>query len=210
MDSKPIFEYFKNLNSTQIEQFEALGELYRYWNNQINVVSRKDIDQLYINHVLHSLAIHFYRDLSSENRLVDIGTGGGFPAIPLAILYPETEIFAVDSIAKKIKVVREVSNSLGLKNVVPTNERVENLKIKSRFFVTRAVAKSETLWNWVSPKLIKDAKNASNTGIICLKGGDLDEELAALKVPFIEKKLSKFFKEDFFETKKIIHIYPIY
>lgn len=208
MSSNLITHYFSELSPQQAQQFLQLQEIYTFWNVQINVISRKDMDNFYTHHVLHSLAIAKYKDLNQYQKVIDIGTGGGFPAIPLAILFPDTQFIAVDSIGKKIKVVNEVAQTLGLENVVGIQKRIEELKEPSRLYVTRAVARSQKLWNWIRPRLKVTKHDLKACGILALKGGDLEEELMELHVPFIERKLHKWFDEEFFETKSLIHIYP--
>lgn len=200
-----ITTYFKNLDERQIAQFEALQSLYKNWNLQINVVSRKDIDELYLRHVLHSLGIAKLIDFLPNAEVLDVGTGGGFPGIPLAILFPETKFTLVDSIGKKIKVVNEVVAGLGLKNVTTYHQRVEELNYKYDFIVSRAVARMDAFTRWTHGKVKKNSKHSLKNGIIYLKGGDLTEELADFPKAKIYS-LSDFFKEDFFETKKIVYL----
>lgn len=200
-----ILKYFPNLTEVQKEQFEALDNLYQDWNLKINVVSRKDIDELYLRHVLHSLAIAKIIDFSAGSRILDVGTGGGFPGIPLAILFPDCHFHLVDSIAKKIKVVEEVTNGLGLTNVKTTHDRVENIHDNFDFIVSRAVAAMPTFVHWVKGKIAKKQRNSLKNGIIYLKGGDLTEELKDYKTAKVYD-ISEFFEEDFFETKKIVYL----
>ncbi|MGG6229437.1 16S rRNA (guanine(527)-N(7))-methyltransferase RsmG [Tenacibaculum sp. SDUM215027] len=200
-----IKKYFDNLSETQLEQFSKLQELYQDWNLKINVVSRKDIDELYLRHVLHSLGIAKVMEFKSRAKVMDVGTGGGFPGIPLAILFPETQFHLVDSIGKKIKVVNEVVEGLGLKNVKTTHGRVEEVNDTYDFIVSRAVAQMETFQRWVKNKVHKKQNHALKNGILYLKGGDLTEELANFPKATIYD-LPDFFEEDFFETKKVVHL----
>ena len=172
-----IHKYFKNLSPNQVQQFEKLQELYEDWNLKINVVSRKDIDELYLRHVLHSLAIAKVVQFKPGARVLDVGTGGGFPGIPLAILFPETQFHLVDSIGKKIKVVDEVVAGLALENVKTTNGRAEELKDTYDFIVSRAVAQMETFVRWTRGRISKKQNHELKNGILYLKGGDLSEEL---------------------------------
>ena len=202
-----IFQYFPNLSETQKKQFERLAEVYPHWNSQINVVSRKDIESLYLHHVLHSLGIAaFVRELKAGTRILDVGTGGGFPGIPLAILFPEVQFHLVDSIGKKIKVVREVTAALDLKNVEADHIRAEQLDYKYDFVVSRAVTRLGDFIPWVRNKLEKKDKNGLPNGILYLKGGDLRDEIKEAKVKANLIPLSDFFKEDFFETKYVVYV----
>jgi 16S rRNA (guanine527-N7)-methyltransferase len=200
-----IHKYFKNLSAAQIQQFEKLQELYEDWNLKINVVSRKDIDELYLRHVLHSLAIAKVVQFKPGAKVLDVGTGGGFPGIPLAILFPETQFHLVDSIGKKIKVVNEVVEGLGLENVKTTNDRVEELKGTYDFIVSRAVAQMETFVGWTKGKISKKQNHDLKNGILYLKGGDLSEELKLYTSATIYD-LPTYFEEDFYETKKVVHL----
>jgi 16S rRNA (guanine527-N7)-methyltransferase len=198
--------YFPGLESSKLEKFDSLFSLYEDWNSKINVISRKDMDQFYERHVLHSLAIAKFTGFKPGAKIMDLGTGGGFPAIPLAIFYPDVQFTAVDSIGKKIKVVEEVSKSLGLSNVIPVNGRAESLSTKFDFVITRAVAELPLLVQW-SEKLISSKQNhAIPNGLICLKGGDLNEEIKPFKKRVQVYELSSWFKEEFFETKKIVYL----
>ena len=172
-----IKKYFSNLTETQLDQFSKLQELYEDWNLKINVVSRKDIDELYLRHVLHSLGIAKVMQFKPGSKVMDVGTGGGFPGIPLAILFPETQFHLVDSIGKKIKVVNEVAEGLGLQNVKTTNGRVEEVKDTYDFIVSRAVAQMETFVGWTKGKISKKQNHDLKNGILYLKGGDLSVEL---------------------------------
>ncbi|UAM96884.1 16S rRNA (guanine(527)-N(7))-methyltransferase RsmG [Polaribacter litorisediminis] len=200
-----IHKYFTNLSETQINQFTKLQELYQDWNLKINVVSRKDIDELYLRHVLHSLGIAKVVDFKPRAKVMDVGTGGGFPGIPLAILFPETNFHLVDSIGKKIKVVDEVVAGLGLENVKTTHGRVEEVKDRYDFIVSRAVAHMETFVRWNKGKIAKKQNHALKNGILYLKGGDLSEELKLYTSATIYD-LPDYFEEDFFETKKVVHL----
>ena len=200
-----IKKYFSNLTETQLDQFSKLQELYEDWNLKINVVSRKDIDELYLRHVLHSLGIVKVMEFQPGANVMDVGTGGGFPGIPLAILFPETQFHLVDSIGKKIKVVNEVVEGLGLENVKTTHGRVEEVDETYDFIVSRAVAQMETFHRWVKNKVKKKENHALKNGILYLKGGDLTEELQNFPKAKIYN-LTDYFKEDFFETKKVVHI----
>ena len=205
MKAEIVFEYFPNLSENQKRQFVLLEELYRDWNVKINVVSRKDIDELYIRHVLHSLGIAKIQTFKPGSEILDVGTGGGFPGIPLAILCPEVKFTLVDSIGKKIKVVEEVVEGLQLQNVSPVNCRVEELKGQYDFIVSRAVAAMPTFVHWVKGKIKKESVHERRNGILYLKGGDLEEELKAYKTAQIFD-LTHFFVEDFFETKKVVYL----
>ncbi|MFV8280062.1 16S rRNA (guanine(527)-N(7))-methyltransferase RsmG [Christiangramia marina] len=200
-----IKKYFPNLTEDQLQKFEKLEELYKDWNLKINVVSRKDIDELYIRHVLHSLGIAKVQAFLPGSRVLDVGTGGGFPGIPLAILHPETNFDLVDSIGKKIKVVDEVSEGLGLENVTTYNQRVEDLKGQYDFIVSRAVAVMPTFVRWVKGKIAKESKHDFRNGILYLKGGDLSEELQDYRTAQIFE-LSAYFEEDFYDTKKVVYL----
>jgi 16S rRNA (guanine527-N7)-methyltransferase len=200
-----LLKYFTSLTETQIEQFSKLQELYQDWNLKINVVSRKDIDELYLRHVLHSLGIAKVMEFQPGTKVMDVGTGGGFPGIPLAILFPETQFHLVDSIGKKIKVVNEVSEGLGLQNVKTTHGRVEEVKDTYDFIVSRAVAQMETFVRWTKGKISKKQNHPLKNGILYLKGGDLSEELQKYTSATIYN-LPDYFEEDFFETKKVVHL----
>jgi len=200
-----IQKYFTNLTETQLEQFSKLQELYQDWNLRINVVSRKDIDELYLRHVLHSLAIAKVMEFQPGAKVLDVGTGGGFPGIPLAILFPETQFHLVDSIGKKIKVVHEVVQGLGLENVKSSNCRVEDVKDTYDFIVSRAVAHMETFVRWTKGRISKKQRHQLKNGILYLKGGDLTEELQKYTSATVYN-LPDFFEEDFFETKKLVHL----
>ncbi|HLV14018.1 MAG TPA: 16S rRNA (guanine(527)-N(7))-methyltransferase RsmG [Xanthomarina sp.] len=200
-----ILKYFPNLTEDQIDKFTKLEALYQDWNLKINVVSRKDIDELYLRHVLHSLAIAKVMKFKPGTKILDVGTGGGFPGIPLAILFPECSFHLVDSIAKKLKVVDEVVEGLGLENVKTTNKRVEETKGTYDFIVSRAVAAMPTFVHWVKGKIGKKQNHELKNGILYLKGGDLSEELQDYPKATIYE-IPDFFEEDFFETKKVVHL----
>ncbi|SRX74905.1 16S rRNA (guanine(527)-N(7))-methyltransferase RsmG [Aequorivita antarctica] len=200
-----ISKYFPQLTDSQKNQFQMLQELYEDWNLKINVVSRKDIDELYLRHVLHSLGIAKIQPFLPGSKILDVGTGGGFPGIPLAILYPEVQFHLVDSIGKKIKVVEEVVEGLQLKNVKATNARVEDVSGKYDFIVSRAVAQMETFVHWVNDKIAKKSLHERKNGILYLKGGDLTEELKVYKNATVFP-LYDFFEEDFYETKSVVYL----
>lgn len=201
-----IFQYFPHLTGTQKKQFGLLFDLYKGWNDKINVVSRKDIDNLYINHVLHSLGIAKVITFAPKARVLDVGTGGGFPGIPLAILFPETQFHLVDSIGKKITVVRAVAEGLDLRNVKGEQIRAEQITGEYDFIVSRAVTRLKEFYGWINHKVKKESVHELKNGILYLKGGDLDEELAEVKKPCQLFNLSDYFSEEFFETKKVVHV----
>ncbi|GAA4956202.1 16S rRNA (guanine(527)-N(7))-methyltransferase RsmG [Algibacter agarivorans] len=202
---KLVLKYFPHLTEDQIHKFKQLESLYQDWNLKINVVSRKDIDELYLRHVLHSLGIAKVISFKEGSNILDVGTGGGFPGIPLAILFPECSFHLVDSIAKKLKVVDEVVQGLGLTNVKTTHSRVEEIDGKYDFIVSRAVAAMPTFVHWVKGKIAKNQNHDLKNGILYLKGGDLSEELQDYKTTTIYN-LSDYFSEDFYETKKVVHL----
>lgn len=200
-----ILKYFPNLTTEQIQQFEALEGLYKDWNSKINVISRKDIEELYLKHVLHSLGIAKVINFAPNSSILDVGTGGGFPGVPLAILFPECQFHLVDSINKKLKVINAVCDGIGLTNVRTTHSRVEALDQTYDFIVSRAVTAMPEFTSWVKGKIAKTQKNDLKNGILYLKGGDLTEELKPYKTvkAFL---LSDYFDEPFFETKKVIYL----
>ena len=200
-----ILKQFPNLTENQILQFQKLQGLYEDWNAKINVISRKDIDELYTRHVLHSLGIAKIIDFRPGSKIMDVGTGGGFPGIPLAILFPEVDFYLIDVIAKKIRVVNEVAAGLGLKNVKAEQKRAELVKQEFDFIVSRAVTNMPDFVNWVDDKVSKKQNHELANGILYLKGGDLTEELKAFPKA-TEYNLSDFFTDEFFETKKVVHL----
>jgi 16S rRNA (guanine527-N7)-methyltransferase len=202
-----ILKYFSGFTPQQSQQFAALGPLYTEWNEKINVISRKDIQSLYENHVLHSLSIVAVANFTNGMQVIDIGTGGGFPGVPLAIFYPEVNFHLVDSIAKKLKVVEAVTNATGIKNITTQHSRVEDIKNrKFDFAVSRAVAPLKELWRWAKPLLKKGNDAYLNNGLICLKGGDLAQEIheSGLKPNVV--RISELFKEPYFEEKYLLHV----
>ncbi|MGM9512481.1 16S rRNA (guanine(527)-N(7))-methyltransferase RsmG [Larkinella sp. GY13] len=201
-----IKKYFPDLTARQLEQFAALDDLYRHWNAQINVVSRQDIDSLYEKHVLHSLGIAKVIQFVPGTEILDVGTGGGFPGIPLAILFPLVDFHLVDSIGKKIKVVTEISSALGLTNVKAEQARVEHLESTYDFVVSRAVTRLQPFMGWVRYKILKTGNNKLRNGVLYLKGGDVSEELAEVQEKHRIYELSTYFDEPFFETKKVIYL----
>ena len=200
-----ILKYFPDLESAKLEKFRQLEALYNEWNSRINVISRKDMENFYEHHVLHSLGIAKVMPFLPGAKVMDVGTGGGFPGIPLAILFPETEFLLVDSIGKKIKVVNEVAQAAGIMNVKAIHCRAEDVKQKFDFVVSRAVTTLPEFMKWVSGSIRKGNSHSLPNGILYLKGGDLEAELAPLKGKFKLFDLSDFFTEAFFETKKVVH-----
>ena len=200
-----ILKYFPDLTEQQIEQFEALLSLYKEWNAKINVISRKDIDELYLRHVLHSLAIAKVMPFANGSSILDVGTGGGFPGVPLAILFPECQFHLVDSINKKLKVIKGVVDALSLENIRTTHSRVEAIDEQYDFIVSRAVTSMPEFTKWVKGKIRKEQINDFKNGILYLKGGDLSDELKQYtRVKLFP--LTDYFKEDFFETKKVVYL----
>ncbi|MEO0060361.1 MAG: hypothetical protein RLZZ312_2008 [Bacteroidota bacterium] len=200
-----IIKNFPNLTAMQLSQFEKLEDLYKNWNSKINVISRKDIDQLYLKHVLHSLAIAKIQDFKPNTYILDVGTGGGFPGIPLAILYPETNFYLIDIILKKIIVVKAITESLGLKNVKAEQMRAENVSGDFDFVLSRAVTNMTDFVSWTSKKIKKKSKHKLQNGILYLKGGDLTTELQDFPKT-VQYKISDFFENEFFETKKVVYL----
>jgi 16S rRNA (guanine527-N7)-methyltransferase len=208
-----ITKYFPGLANSQLEQFERLQSLYSYWNERINVVSRKDIEYLYTRHVLHSLAIARVFTFAPGAEVLDVGTGGGFPSVPLAIMFPETHFTAIDSIGKKIKVLEDVSGTLKLSNIVAKQERAENIDAKFDFVTGRAVTNLPDFAGWIQKNVKHSATHTVPNGIICLKGGDLTKEIQDTVKKYslspeqvIEYHISDFFEESFFETKKVVFL----
>lgn len=201
-----IPRYFPDLTQNQEEQFKALYDLYVEWNEQINVISRKDIEELYLRHVLHSLAIAKFTSFPNGTKVLDVGCGGGFPGIPLAIMFPKAHFTLVDSIGKKIKVVKGVSEAIGLNNLEAHHQRAEKIKGQFNVVVSRAVTRMKPFRHWVHQKLDAKRIEGLSNGIYALKGGDLEEEMREISAPYQEINLKEFYEEDFFETKKIIFI----
>ncbi len=201
-----ILKYFSGLTEIQIEAFKKLKYLYSDWNSKINVISRKDIDELYERHVLHSMALGRFIRFTAGTKILDVGTGGGFPGIPLAILFPDVKFHLVDSIGKKIKVVKAVAESLELSNVVAEQIRAEQLKGRYDFVVSRAVTKLPEFVGWVQKNISTEQQNAVPNGILYLKGGNLDSEIHKYRNKTFVQELSEWFEEDFFETKKMIYL----
>ena len=206
MDAGLILKYFPDLTAQQKEQYGQLSNLYTHWNQQINVISRKDTDSLYERHVLHSLGIAKVMTFLPGEQVLDVGTGGGFPGIPLAIKFPETNFHLVDSIGKKIKVVQEVAQALGLQNLKATHSRAEQISGKFNFVVSRAVTQLKDFYPWVKGKFDKRSINKLPNGILYLKGGDLEQEIAESGLTVQQYFLKNYFEEEFFETKQVIYV----
>lgn len=206
MNEEIIFQYFKDINDKQRAQFRALGPLYQEWNAKINVISRKDIDNLYMHHVLHSLGIAKVVNFRQGSNILDIGTGGGFPGIPLAILFPNCKFKLIDSIGKKTRVAAAVANAIGLKNVVVEHRNVIEEKNKYDFVVSRAVMNATDLVKLIRKNVSKEQRNALPNGLICLKGGDMTEEVAPFKNHSEIWELKSYFDDEFFDTKKVMYI----
>lgn len=200
-----ITKYFPDLTAQQQNQFAQLGDLYTEWNAKINVISRKDIDNLYLHHVLHSLAIAKISGFKAGTRFLDVGTGGGFPGIPLAILFPECKFHLIDALAKKITVVNEVSKAIGLTNVVGEHIKVEKLKTQYDFIISRAVTQFDKFWKISHKRIMPTDRNILENGILYLKGGDFEDELKDIEEKVTLYPISHHFEEPFFETKKVIH-----
>lgn len=201
-----IIKYFPHLTAQQIEQFKALGQLYPEWNEKINVISRKDIDNLYTNHILHSLSIAKFTDFKPGSTILDMGTGGGFPGIPLAIMFPECKFHLVDRTGKKIKVASDIASQIGLTNVTFQHGDVAEVKEKFDFVVSRAVMQLDSLIPLIRKNIKKECINSIPNGLICLKGGELEGEIGKVKMPSITANISDYFTEDFFKTKKVVYI----
>jgi len=201
-----ILKYFPDLTETQIEKFTRLEELYQDWNSKVNVISRQDIDTLYERHVLHSLGIAKVIQFKSGTSVLDVGTGGGFPGIPLAIMFPDTQFHLVDSIGKKIRVVQEIANALDLKNVKAEQIRAEKLEDTYEFVVSRAVTRITPFVGWVRKNISRNSFHSIRNGILYLKGGDLTEELSELNMKTRTYNLPDYFAEEFFETKKVVYV----
>lgn len=206
MSIEIIEKYFPKLTIEQKEQFEALGHLYPEWNERINVISRKDIDNLYIHHILHSLGIAKVMSPKPETSFIDVGTGGGFPGIPLAILFPECNYYLIDRIGKKIRVAEEIARSIGLKNVTFRHCGVEEEKQTFDFVLSRAVMPLFDLVRLVRKNIKKEQKNALPNGVLCLKGGDLQAEIQPFKRTSLMFNLNEYFNEEFFKTKKVVYV----
>lgn len=206
MTSDLIFKYFPDLNLTQQQQYRQLPGLYQFWNSQINVISRKDIDLLFERHVLHSLGIAKVISFLPGEMVLDVGTGGGFPGIPLAIMFPDTQFLLVDSIGKKIKVVNEVAKAIGLKNLKAEHMRAEQAPGKFDFVISRAVTQLKDFYPWVKGKFNATSKNTIPNGILYLKGGDLKQEIAESGLAVQQFHLKDYFTEGFFETKQVIYV----
>ena len=206
MNAEIIYRYFPNLNDLQLQQFAALGELYRDWNTKINVISRKDIDQLYEHHVLHSLAIAKIINFRPGTSILDFGTGGGFPGVPLSILFPECQFKLIDGTGKKIRVAQEVCDAIGLKNCAPTHLRGEDEKDKYDFIVSRAVMPLPDLVKLMRKNISKTSSNALPNGVLCLKGGNLQAELQPYHKIIETTEISQFFKEEWFKEKYVIYL----
>lgn len=202
-----IQHYFPNITDDQKSKFNALNGLYKEWNSQINVISRKDTENFYERHVLHSLAIAKVIEFKPGTKILDIGTGGGFPGIPLAIMFPECDFLLVDSIGKKIKVVNEVASALGLTNVRGIHERAEKINEQFDFIVSRAVTTMPTFMKWTKGKFLKENKNQLKNGILYLKGGDLREEMSEIKGHIRYTNICDLYSEEFFETKKVVYLH---
>lgn len=199
-----LLKYFPDLTENQIQQFTQLENLYIEWNEKINVISRKDMESLYEKHILHSLGIAKVMEFSPGTRVLDIGTGGGFPGIPLAILFPESQFTLIDSIGKKISVVNAVAEGVGLQNVTAIHERAEKIKEKFHFVVSRAVTQMPEFLRWLKGKFEKEQFNTKHNGVLYLKGGDLAEELGGIRSEIYD--LKNYFDEEFFDTKKVVYV----
>lgn len=201
-----IFRYFPNLTENQKQQFVKLEALYEDWNSKINVISRKDFENFYTKHVLHSLGIAKVMEFKPGTKILDIGTGGGFPGIPLAIMFPDTHFHLVDSIGKKITVVKDVVKQLGLKNVEAQQTRAEELNRRYDFIISRAVTRFANMMPWVKGKIKKEDFNEFQNGLLFLKGGEVDEEMEERQVSYVSYHLEDYFEDEFFETKKVVYV----
>lgn len=208
-DASIIQKYFPAITDQQQKQFAMLGDLYREWNEKINVISRKDVDNLYVNHVLHSLGIAKVIEFRAGASILDVGTGGGFPGIPLAIMFPETKFHLVDSIGKKITVVKAVAEGVGITNITAEQIRAEQLKTRYDFVVSRAVTRMKEFYGWIYKNIRPDSLHPLDNGILYLKGGDLDEEMNELKKRYSTYDLTDYFEEEFFQTKKVVYV-PVF
>ncbi len=205
-DQSVVARYFPNLSETQEKQFFEVGNMYAEWNAKINVVSRKYFDDFYLRHILHSLSIAKFISFKDGSKVMDLGTGGGFPGIPLAIMFPQVHFTLVDSIGKKIMVVNDVAQQMGLSNVTGIQSRSEIVKGPFDFVVTRAVARAEKIYSWSKKQISTEHRNEIRNGIICQKGGELDEELKELNRPYESIAIPQYFDEPYFKTKKLIYI----
>jgi 16S rRNA (guanine527-N7)-methyltransferase len=206
MTSDLLIKYFPSLTQHQLKQFKQLPDLYSFWNSQINVISRRDITLIYERHILHSLGIAKTMSFMPGEKVLDVGTGGGFPGIPLAILFPETNFYLVDSIGKKIKVVQEVAKAIELKNLTAVHQRAEQINEKFDFVISRAVTQLKDFYPWVKDKFNRQSKNLLPNGILYLKGGDLTNEIAESGLKVQQYYLRNYFEEEFFETKQVVYV----